>query len=418
MPALYVPNRDAFIGESTDSVQASDVEIQGASDNLVVGLKTVECFSFQRKTADHRRSKKRSILVYELEEFLPVDADQLAVGIARSAEGALVVAVDAERWKPLIQSLELEGRYIAAVSPVVFLAIGNLGRKYSLKQHDLVVWQSEEGVDLVAMYNGKPVEWVWCSDFSAFGSVLDSLCQRRSAGRVLLLGNNSDLETMFPPTSEILSSELARHESAVVESERIAAGRASPILDLREGPLRSPHPYRPISRSLWGAATSLLLVQVILIASLWGIRQQYLSKIEDRVSSQEAAFAEVFPGASKPVGITSRLESERRRLAGTRGISGNSAPKVQSALLTAHVFLSALPEPETARFAIDRLDFTPESVQNLSGTARSYRDLEYFAERLRPAGLQVPPVSATASKDGVSLQFDKISLKQADDNSQ
>ncbi|MEM6473530.1 MAG: hypothetical protein AAF802_28480, partial [Planctomycetota bacterium] len=110
-----------------------------------------------------------------------------------------------------------------------------------------------------------------------------------------------------------------------------------------------------------------------------------------------------------PVGTLSRLESEHRRLRGTRGLS-DQTPKIPSILSTLHAFLQAAPNPEEARYRFDRIEFTPNELTTANGVAKSFEDQELILARLRTAGLDVPELSATTVRGGVSLKIQQAAL--------
>jgi hypothetical protein len=181
-------------------------------------------------------------------------------------------------------------------------------------------------------------------------------------------------------------------------------------MDLRNGPLSSPQPLRPIASSLRTCLLAGVILQLAVIAAAFFRGLDYRSQAAELVGKQQESFQRAFPDDPIPVGIVSRLESEHRRLAGTRGMTNQNVPKLDSAIPVTHILLSALPEPTEVRFKIDRIEIVPEAVAFASGTAKSYGDLETIAERLRLAGLDVPPLSATKTSHGVTLRLEQVRL--------
>lgn len=400
--------RNTLDGDDAGLLTERTNALDDADRSVVLALNTSDCFSFFREVADRRRLKTRNAMVYDIEEFIPLDADDLAVGVLDSAGGSLIIAADSRSLVTLVRTIESRGGYIASITPIILLAIGALAKAHALKKWDALIWESDEGFDLVRLCNGKPIGWHWCSDQDALKESFHSLVGSKDAGRVALVHCGEDLGNVIGKVEHVDAIEMDRQQAAADECSRVVAGRSTPLVDLRDGPLRSASPYRPIRTSLRMAMAAAFVFQVVVLASAWVARERYASQTEASVLSQELNFKTVFPGEPIPVGMVARLESERRRLAGTRGVSEKALPAVRSALPVMHVFLSGMPEIDSAKFNIDRLEFSAGSIQNLSGEAKSYQDLEYLAERLRNAGLAVPPVSATATTNGVSLRFDEI----------
>ncbi|QDT07428.1 hypothetical protein K227x_58550 [Rubripirellula lacrimiformis] len=376
---------------------------------VVIALRTSDCFGFSKTVSERKRLKNRKQIVYELEEYLPIDADDLSIARVESRGGLLIVATDSESIKPLVARLEATGKYVASISPIAFLAVASLRRQLSLKTVDHLVWQSSEGLDVMELHQGIPISWEWHGDhFAVADGKLKEIVSGQTTGRIAVIDGDDNLVETFANAESCVSIELNREQAAEAECARIALGSTSPIADLRDGPLASSNPHQPISRSLKTFVAVLLAFQICVVGSLFLLRKRYQHQSDEHIIALEQAFQETFPDEAIPVGIVARLESEHRRLAGTRGVAGRKSPELRSAIPVTHAFLASMPEPADSTFVIDRLEFASAGVLNLSGTAKSYADLEFFAERLRIGGLAVPPVSATATSGGVSLRFDFI----------
>ncbi len=396
-------------GPSEGLVDTSLPDVVEPGGPVVVALPTSDCFSFCRDVSERKRLKNRRRMAYDLEEFLPVDADDLAIASISSRGGLLVIAADAASIAPLLSKLEASGRYVEAIAPMVLLAIAALRRQHSLKPFDYLIWQSDEGVDWIRLVRGEPVDWRWCEVSSILENLhLDDLKDIEKPKRIMLIDVDDNVRQSFEKSNDVLVIEMNREQAAESESARILSGTARPIIDLREGPLASSDPHQAISRVLKCFVALLFAFQICVAGSAFLLRSRYEEQSELLVAQQERAFRETFPNEVIPVGMVARLESEHRRLAGTRGMTGENSPQLRSAIPVAHAFLASMPDPPDSMFFIDRLEFAAAGVLNLNGTAKSYADLELFAERLRVAGLAVPPISATAADGGVSLRFDEI----------
>lgn len=396
------------LAETADvqAVQGSDLE-----STVVVAMSTSTCYSFFKSSNDAKRLAKREVLLYELEDEIPVDADDLAVDRIDTKAGTLIAAADGRSASSFIEELEENGHFVSCITPMIFLALADLARRHSIKATDVVAWRSPEGIDVVRLHRGQPIDWRWVDGESgSLDPLLNSLGWVDDKSRVLLL-NISPSE----PTDELSAArviELDRQQCAATESDRIARGRARPWIDLRNGPLAPSDPLRSIASSLRFFAVAALVLQLSVIAGALLVATTYRSESSKLVEKQEVAFQDVFPGRSIPVGIVSRLQSEHRRLSGTRGLTDQAVPKLVSAIPVSHRLLAALPKRDDARYAINRIEFSPSTVVRASGVAKSYGDLELIAERLRRSGMSVPAVSANKVSGGVSLQFENLALDE------
>lgn len=404
--------KDETVDEAMPSVsEPSDSRNRTA---VVVAIESSDCTSFFRSRSDKRRLKNRASLVYDLEEFLPIDADDLAIDLIETPQGSLIIATEASAIRADIDQLESCGHYVSAVSPVIFLAIAELVRTHPIHTFQCLAWQSSEGVDLVRLERGNPIEWRWCdSTCESAKHALESMFLDQEDVDMLLVDASEDVVSFMGKLAAIAPIEMNLVNAAEGESARIASGASRPFVDLRSGPLESSDPYRPIAISLKAMIGLALFLQLCLVGSASFVRWRYQQKTRDLVAAQEDDFSSLFPNAPLPVGVLARIESEHRQLAGTRGMGGNNVPELKSTLPVAHAFLSAVPDPEQSSFAIDRIELLGDSIQSLTGNAKSYADLESLAESLRTVGFTVPPVSATKTNDGVSLRLNDVPLLQS-----
>ena len=401
-------------GNSEFSDADNEMEVghgYSGNESVVLALPSAQCFSFFRSHDEARLLRNRRSLVYDLEEYLPVDGDDLAIDRMDSKAGFLLIAADCRHITNALKEMEERGAYVSAISPLIFLALADLHREKPLRRVDVVLWQSEEGIDIVRLRQGTPVDWRWTENqIEAVMSALESIVPDLPSPKALLVDGAEGLVDALKGVSDLSQSSSRRNPSAAAECRRIVRGTATPWIDLRSGPLESPDPLRPIASPLRFLCVAAILLQLSVASALLLRGWQYRQQAESHVKSQEDVFQRVYPDEPIPVGIVSRLQSEHRRLSGTRGISNQNIPRLGSCVPAIHVFLSGLPDTSIARYTIDRLEFTPDRLALATGAAKSYGDLERVAEGLRKAGFAIPPVSATQSGGGVSLRLEDIGL--------
>ena len=321
-----------------------------------------------------------------------------------------MIAADATDFQPQLQQLKHDNVFVRAITPTFFLALSALKREHRVNDIDLLLWRSANGVDVATMVNGVPKDWRWIEATSrGIETVLDEL--GGDGDRVLTIGVSADDMPSYENIDYIEHVDFDRDEMAATEATQVSAGHAVPMVDLRNGPLASESTLQPIKRSLGVFVAALLLMQLAIVAALLIRGSQYQQRTDEFVAKQESVFESVFPDQQIPVGILTRLESEHRRLSGTRGIATDNVPKLKSVLPIGHVLLSTLPDRFTARIQVESIDLTPEHV-DIKGLASSYEDLETVSTGFQAGGLEVPPVSSSKTKDGVSLLFEGIKIQQ------
>ncbi len=404
--------------EDAATLERIDAEIeQAALDSqsaVIMGLPSSQCCSFVFSRDDSRRIKTRNLLIYELEDLLPLDADTLSVGRISCEQSELVLAIDSQEFVPIGDAIRANGIHLRAITPIVLLAFAGLSREQDMASEDLVYWGSENGADLIWLESGIPSKWNWisASDTDAIRNAAVQIAESNSSARLLVLGQPPDL-TGLDDRVEVTLLDRDQLDIACQESQRILNGVAQPLVDLREGPLQSDKPFYSFSRSLAFSACAILFSQVVLLLALVIWHKQYRGESERYRQKSVAAYRRIFPDSPVPVGVRSRLESEHRRLLGTKGLASHAIPRLGNVIPMLHAFLSALPEPATARFQFDRIELTPGNIAIATGTAKSFEDQETVAKRLRIAGLDVPPLSAEAQGNGVSLRLESVGWRKA-----
>ncbi|MEM6691224.1 MAG: hypothetical protein AAF664_17495 [Planctomycetota bacterium] len=408
--------RDLELSDEEDSVVTSFR--RSTSPSVVLGLHSWECFAVELDQQDSQSLKKRSILAFELEDTLPCDGEDLAIRRISHREGELVLSTLASNLLPILEAAHDAGVYVRSITPLIFLALEEFLRPTATaKTFDLLLAVGESGIDVVWLRKGVAQGWQWLArdDSSGLRQAFERI--ESDHPRIALMGiERSDLNLGEEEvTVEHFPFDLV--ELAATTSARIVNGHTAAIIDLREGPLEPQDRFFPIAKSLRFAATSFVLVQVALIVFLLLRTHQYQSMAEQNSQTTTEAFEEVFPGERIPVGVLSRLESEHRRLRGTRGMSDRT-PEIPSILPTLHAFFRGAPDRKDARYKFDRIVITPNALSTANGVARSFEDQEVILTRLRGAGFEIPELSASAARGGVSLRIQQSELKREEEETE
>lgn len=424
---MPIPPSDGYmvvLGGSPQLKESGGDELSGfeiAGGSLVVALRSSGCLSFSQTTDETRQRMTRNLLAYELEELLPVDGDDLAFDRVTSKSGGLIVAADGAQFVQTVDEIVDRGQYIAAITPLVFLALPPLQRASPLQAVDVLLWQTDEGIDFIRLDRGVPTQWRWSTlDAESVASSLsylfhdDMSCDDVSKCKLLLVDTDPELRALLPANLPSETIGMKQSDAAAETSERIVRGIESPLFDLRNGPFESETPLRPIARAMTICVFSLLLIQAAVVVAARA-RVSALRKATELLAvEQEEAFRSVFPDEPIPIGVLSRMQSEHRRLAGTRGVAEENVPRLASAIPTAYRFMRALPEQSEAEYSIDRIEVSPKQLRRVVGDASSFEALETITGRLAAEGFDMPPVSASVSDEGVSLRLDDVSLTRGE----
>ena len=408
----------AHANASTDSRSIDTIDlstIDPPSGMVVVAVDSCDCLPIHYSKQERRSLPKKSMLAYELEDVLPLDGDDLALGIIESRNDWLTIAVNARELKPLLDKVEEKGLYVRAVVPKLLLGFASLCKTHKMTKHDCVFWSNQDGIDVLNLQSGIPVDWLWVAkDAGSLEAAISTAISDSSSKRAMAIDCDPDvLELLNEQFDQVVTSELKLVESAEESSQDIVSGRVCPTVDLRNGQIEPRNSSFPFKKSLVVFATLFLLMQMAVVAAIVRRGNQFRAKTEAIAQEQEEIFSRIFPDERIPVGILSRIKSEHRFLKGTRGSgAGNSVPRLQSVVPISHVLLSTLPATTKARYQVKWIDALPKRI-NLDGIARSYDDLETVADALRLGGLDCPPASSRQTSDGVTLKFQDITLKAA-----
>ncbi|TWU62330.1 hypothetical protein V7x_40590 [Crateriforma conspicua] len=352
------------------------------------------------------------LLRYELEEYLPLDGDEIAIARVDGHAGSLVIAASASALEEDYTEIHRQGTHVEAVTPIVWLATQMALTPTDLRVTDYVLVLSETHVDVMTFDNGKIIDWQWRP---WTGRNFRDLTPQPEGNVIVLvdrdIGAEAGAEALDWGRGTIAQlHEINILEAADLQAAAIVAGRSNAWIDLRNGRLSSPRPFYAIQRPLSVAVGALLLFQIALIGSVYW--RDYSNRLASQVmiERQHRSFEKAFPNQPVPVGITSRLESEQRSLVGAKGLDGPASPRLVSVAPVLHHVLMALPNQEDIRFRIDRLECGPNEVRLLDGVVRSFEELEEISLRLRSAGFEVPDVSSSVVSDGVTLRYESMQL--------
>lgn len=389
---------------------------------IVIGLSSQHCFTIYRDRDQRKPLKSRQLISYELEDCVPIDADELSIAPIASNDGTLFIAASGSDVAEFVNSSVSPERFTAAVTPIALLAIAGLKREIELEGSDLVIWVNHDFADLLWIRHGVIVGWRWCAvDALSIDQCIDrssSQAETDTPDRTILVNVSDQLTDRLALDSDVLRLEFDQEVLAEQEAEQICRGNCVPIADLRNGPLVPDRPFFSIAGPLQAFLFALVMMQVSVIIAACYRASRMQGDAVVHFQSQAEAFRSVFPDQPVPVGILSRLESEHRRLSGTKGIGKSRVPDQGSVIPLTHQLLSALPGRDSTKFELLRIDLGGSTIRSLSGNVLSYGDLEEIAGNLREAGFDVPAVAGTKTSAGTSLRLENVIIRQSSGDSE
>lgn len=372
---------------------------------IVVALESRLCLPFAFQTASRRQTRNRDSVAYQIEDPLPVAAEEIVADYV--VEGVKVFGVGADRRlvEGLLGELRGAGFDVRCVVPGLLLAASQLNHEHKEIQRSW--WVRPDGIEQVSFNWAGPSHW---RGLPREADPLHAAVTAQSlAGEVFETQAVVSSVAANPPlgaeTAELIESgeDDPCLEFATRAAERLVRGETTAPIDLVRGlPSGSAASRDPLRWDRMAVAAALLLV--LLVGAAWRGAVAVAAERElQQLSDAEAeVFATALPDARVPRGVRTRLESELRSLAGARA-DLSDLPEHADAVLRLESVLGQL--PVDLRFRV--LEIRIESGRVfLLGEARSYSDVDQIATSLRRTGLVVaPPSSRQLADKGVEFRL-------------
>ena len=371
---------------------------------IVVALESNLCLASNCRVASPKQARDRRTLTYLLEESLPVAAEEILADFVTGGTHVLGFCCDRQQVKRVIDPLCELGADLRAVSPLAILAGGEL--QIESGKNDLIesVWLTKKAADVTRWENGKPVSWRTHPanrDELTIINTLDWLAGSQEAPRRWLEQESQSILASSADSDQVtITVGDPRLAYALKAAARITAGTETPAVDfLRDFKTATTGIHDPLARDrvvLACAAACLLAASAFwLLMSGSAIE----AAIENSEIEQTDLFRDTFPDKRVPNGILRRLQSEARRLTGTRA-GGADAPEHPDASLLLQEVLTQLPD---TRYQLKEIRIEGGGAY-LIGEVRSHSEADRIAASLRKAGLAASPPS-TRQDSGKGVEF-------------
>lgn len=354
------------------------------------------------------RRRWRQAMQYELEEHLPVIAEDLVADYVIGKSQSFAVAARVSQLRPILSAMREASVEVTGIYPAALVALQHDG--IDAQSADLLVLAGERQVDVLLLDAGKPLGWhVVKNDPAKIAARLGRFLAERRPCRLAVYGlADSDAHAL----AKQLDVELVQTRAAMVDTATLAAevlqrsDHRVPLIDLLRPPLQEKNAARSRMEMLQVfAATVVLCLTAWIVALLWA-GHQLDRRSAAMLQEQQAIFHDVLPQATRTsTQVVRRLESELQRLTDS-GRAGSMADPVPTYATSAFSLLyevfKGLPEASPdggVSYRLTRLDVTGRAFR-LDGIADTRDDADRIAQHLVDrAGVHVDPLRTDDAQD-------------------
>ena len=309
----------------------------------------------------------RSVLAFELEQSVPVDAEELALAADRDGDAGLVMALDAGRWRPIIDALESRGvqvQRLVPAGPTLAMGIAASRRDNEFR----LEWRHDGGVEWVDWSAGHVRRWKWCPS----GSQAD------------------DLRRLYAFAAPVVVVERGGEAEVLSEIERL------PLMDLRRGPLAVADRWRSLGRAPGMLAVAALGLLLLTAAGAW-YRAGRFGRQTDAIRQQQAEVMKLsLPNTRRTAAPLRIVRSEYARAQGLRGGGRSMIQPPQSATDTLRRLIAAMP---SIRYRLESIAID-QATASIDVRVRRADDVYTLVSSLESAGFVVQAPGADQLDDG------------------
>lgn len=357
-----------------------------------------------------RQLRRPDAMLFELEEWLPVAAEDLSATYVRDGLNVLAVAAARPDIQQLAEALEDQGVDIDLVTPLVTLAVASHIEQDRRNEPYAVLWLRQDGSgDLVQISSARLASWQFLPNaqrnlvrewqYESLRGAAEIPIHIYHSGKLPSALLNELTHVDMVETTVCDGDPLV--EPALEALQAIRSGIQEPVAALPQITATSRF-QQPLAKEVRLVLGTLVLLLGSLAFVNWRAAQQSTSSSQQAQIAAEDVFREVLPGARLRTGVRSRLESELAKLAGVRG-SASESELAGSALPLLYDLLVSLPEEMRFRLLEIRVE---EDELHVTGEVRSFADADRIAGALRGRGLQVtPPTTQRLPTEGVSFRL-------------
>lgn len=391
---------DVTPGVLAAAVEQYVVEHRLSRRRVAIGLASQHALASGFTLANPADARNRRLMSYQLEDGLPLSAEEFVADFVIEGPQVLGVAVPTGVLAPIVAALEARGLRLQSIAPAALMAMQSLTDESRAADHDLVAWHHESRVELFGI--GRRVsQWRHLSD--------DPRAVSRELAAIAL-GAERTLRVLLVNVSENIQAELSalgdvecqrRDVGSFGDQARrfaglVLSGSATPWVELRRDGLSAGDPHRAV-RGAWGLwCVSAAVLVLALNVLLWARTVQYDRAVDQAFQRRAALYRRAFPNAAVPPAVVARLQSERTRLEGERSADARLLLP-PSALDVLHALLRGL--PATAGLRVEQIRIEGGQF-DVDAEVPSVGEAGRLADAWQKQGFAVEPPSTEQRSDG------------------
>ena len=364
----------------------------GVDQRCVLALHSTECFFANLSLPESIDVRDQTAISYEIENHVPLDAesmvsDHMPVG---SNKQIAAVAIETERHRAIVQSLENAGIEIVGIVPASFLVARGARR-----------WRRQSTSFELVLFNQGLVEWMMVdadgvSRWSVFCDGSDQWVRHHQAfagetngERPIVLVDKDELAHSID--APIQHCPLSIEQLVESGSTLLLSGKWGKWPNLRRGSLAPQDPLYAVAGRLRLLALA-ALVSVLVVSGAAMFRQARLTRESEQINAQcREEFQKTFPRRRVPIMLMRTIRDEHRKALGSHGQGDAIEPPIAATEVLHDIFAGLhSARQDGVRFRVIDLNIEDGSC---SLTVRTTRAIEIgsIAKSLETVGLQVNP---------------------------
>jgi type II secretory pathway component PulL len=370
-------------------------------------------------------SANRQAMIYELEEYVPIPAEQFIADFLQHEHGRFAGLIDHQKFLPLLDELATDQILVQHIVPLSILVAQYLISPSKNSENGIrsLIWIFDDEFfgNRIEFFlftpNGLPFSWQLIDKTpDALRRALIAEIQARNADiYVDSIGLPDELHHVFETIPRVqltdnikteieteLETKNILQQSIVRQSTVILARKQKAWWDFSRDQLAMRGTDRILGKSirtlLWGTVAFLSALCLVFF-----VRGFQYNRFETQFrQEQEKVFREALPEQKIQTGFRNRLESEYKKMSAQRENSAE-LPQRESVLIPLLKVLQSLPPKVRYRFPEIRIE---QNDIRLDGQLQVHGDAEIIATALENGGFAVePPSTQQTGSNGVSVRL-------------
>ncbi|MDR3198688.1 MAG: hypothetical protein LBU34_12545 [Planctomycetaceae bacterium] len=362
-------------------------------------------------------SANRQAMIYELEEYVPIPAEQFTADFLQHDQGRFAGIIDHQKLLLFLDELSTYQILIQDIVPYSILVAQYLVQQLKNSENKIrsLIWTfDDEFFDnriefFLLRPDGLPISWQLLDKTpEALHRALTLEIQTRDidieVASIHLPDELRQIIEIIPRVklAENIESENIFQQAIVRQSQLILARKQKAWWNFCRDQLTMRGTDRVLGKSirtlLWGTAAFFAALCLVFF-----VRGFQYSRLETQFrQEQEKAFREALPEQKIQTGFRTRLESEYKKMSAQRENTAD-LPQRESVLIPLLKVLQSLPPKVRYRFPEIRIE---QNDIRLDGQLQVHGDAEIIATALENGGFAVePPSTQQTGSNGVSVRI-------------